>query len=107
MNYCIDFKTDKNYTIEPTYSEIKEDFLNSIKKENVSYFGELPDNDSDGQDELLTNSTYYRVVYDMEKDISQEEIINLIIKILNANPTIKLRLDTGETKTDTYIKIYI
>ena len=109
MLYCIDFNTFNTYKFAPLFLEIKEELLSSLKIDNVNYFGELPDNDSDGQDELLSNSTYLRIIFEQKDNYLLEDIINLfLIYFQSIEPKeIILRTDFGETKTDTYIEIYI
>jgi hypothetical protein len=109
MSYCIDLKSFKSYSSAPEFSIIKEELLASLKVENIIYFGELPDNDSDGQDELLSDETYFRIIFDNTKNERSEEIIEFLsIHFNSINPKeIILRTDSGETKTDTYIEIFL
>jgi len=109
MFQCIDIKDFNTYSSAPEFSEIKDQLLSSLKIENVVYFGEMPDNDSDGQDELLSDSTYFRVIFENTKNESKEEIIDFLsIHFKSINPKeIILRTDSGETKIDTYIEIYL
>jgi len=109
MQQCIDVISANKYDSAPEFSTIKDELLASLKIENVIYFGELPDNDSDGQDELLSNSTYFRVIFGNTNEVELEKIIEyLSIHFRSNDPKeIVFRTDSGEMKKDTYIEIYM
>jgi len=109
MVQCIDVISANKYDSAPEFSTIKDELLASLKIENVIYFGELPDNDSDGQDELLSNSTYFRIIFEDSNETQIEKIIEFLSIHFNSNDPkeIVFRTDSGEMKKDTYIEIYV
>lgn len=109
MFQCIDIKAFNTYSSAPEFSEIKDELLTSLNINNVVYFGELPDNDSDGQDELLSNSTYFRITFKNTNEVQIDKVIEFLSAhfSLHGPKEIVLRTDSGETKTDTYIEIYV
>lgn len=106
--YCIDIETTKIETENITFDKIKK-ILQSIPEWNIQYFGLLPDNDSDGQEELIQDKTFIRLAANAPTDIKKEAFINLVrSKMLfsEASPELEVFEDTAANKKDIYITVY-
>jgi len=108
MNNCIEIITDKKYSENPSFEEIHDDLRELVSKGEFVYFGAEPDNDSDGQDELLNNSTVFRLVTNKHFELSERMLwwLEIELTVVDKAPTISKTIDKGQTKTDEIINVY-
>jgi hypothetical protein len=78
-----DLDVPYNLMDEPLFLTVRSDLtaLLANKKTEIFYFGLAPDNTADGQDELLENGIFYRIIgYEknlgIDLESSQEEILS-------------------------------
>lgn len=78
-----------NYNDELLFIHFKEALLEALDKEKVIHFGIAPDNTADGNNELLTEGTFFRIIapaylLDLSEDSSPKKVLksykNLIAK---------------------------
>lgn len=106
--YCIDILTSLKK--EPTTKEMVAILNNTW---NIIYFGQIPDNDSDGNDELLHDALIIRLAGENAQNLSQNAFENYLRGKLLCNnkisiqPFIEVIEDKGETKTDIIITLYV
>ncbi len=106
--YCIDIEAPKFETQNINFETIKK-ILQSIPEWNIHYFGFLPDNDADGQEELIRDKTFIRLAAVAQDNIKKEAFINLVrSKLLfsEASPELEIFEDSAGNKKDTYIIVY-
>jgi hypothetical protein len=74
MNLCIIFSAGNppipDYQDEVLFLHFKSHLFEMIDNTEIIYFGHAPDNTADGDDDLLTEGTFFRI-------ISAAEVLNL------------------------------
>lgn len=109
-----DYNVPFSLNDEDLYNVIKKDLLSILSdiNTNIHYFGFAPDNTSDGQDELLTDGVFFRIIgYEknlgIDLDSSTKEILQAFKYLVeNYKPFwTTVIVEKGATKTETTIEL--
>lgn len=88
------------------FQVVKNNLVTTIENidQTFDYFGYAPDNDADGQEELLQNGTFYRIIapdylLGIDTDATLSEIKKAFLDLLNLNLSCWCSIFTEEAGT--------
>ncbi len=111
LQFLFKYKSTTKLT-DLTTGLIKENIDVIIDVDKFICCGYAPDNDSDGQDDLLNNEEFISFITELNESVleqSKTEQLQLLNDIVNSNSDFEFQTleDIGKTKKDTTLFVYL